>query len=323
MLLPEYANGLEYQTQRIDEAHKLIGILNGMDKVFYNPAKDKALFETYDKKSFEKKAVNKEELQDMLGLPVDKNIPMIGMVSRLVAHKGLDYVKTVFEKLIDWFIELKDDKTSKISVMNDSFYDLLRTDLFLLSSREKCFNAVQAMQSKALELFTNDHDRVIVNDVFSKYFRRMTFSSTLPADVARIRNERMQGVINRQVGEVFLIENEREIPYEQLLGSLKGIGFKKSLLYLFQGNIKNYGTPEWMPPASILLKAILDEDGLRALPEAKQLLRTESIFQNEFIKGDGRRTMIVAPMFVGADIYGLLELKATILAILSPSIRIL
>ena len=61
----------------------------------------------------------------------------------------------------------------------------------------------------------------------------------------------MQGVINRQVGEVFLIENEREIPYEQLLGSLKGIGFKKSLLYLFQGNIKNYGTSDWMPPASM------------------------------------------------------------------------
>jgi len=217
-------------------------------------------------------------------------------------------ISKCLRKLVDAYVEFlkAEDKMAKIPAMNDCFYDLLGTDLFLLSSREKCFNSVQAMQSKALDLFNNDHDRVIVNDVFSKYFRRMTFSSTLPADVARRRNERMQGVINRQVGEVFLIENEREIPYEQLLGSLKGIGFKKSLLYLFQGNIKNYGTADWMPPASILLKAVLDDEGLRALPEAKQLLRMESIFQNEFIKGDGRRTMIVAPLFVGADIYGLL-----------------
>ena len=220
-------------------------------------------------------------------------------------------ISQCLRKLVDAYVEFlkAEDKMEKIPAMNDCFYDLLRTDLFLLSSREKCFNSVQAMQSKALVLFTNDHDRVIVNDVFSKYFRRMTFSSTLPANVAGRRNERMQGVINRQVGEVFLIENEREIPYEQLLGSLKGIGFKKSLLYLFQGNIKNYGTADWMPPASILLKAVLDDEGLRALPEDKQLLRIESIFQNEFIKGDGRRTMIVAPMFVGADIYGLLVIE--------------
>ena len=44
----------------------------------------------------------------------------------------------------------------------------------------------------------------------------------------------------------------------------------------------------------------------RSLPEEQQLLRTESIFENEFIKGDERRTMIVSPLFVGANLYGLL-----------------
>ena len=42
----------------------------------------------------------RDRLQDMLDLPVDKNIPMIGMVSRLVSHKGLDLVKTIFEDLL-------------------------------------------------------------------------------------------------------------------------------------------------------------------------------------------------------------------------------
>lgn len=100
ILQPEYAHGLEHETRRVKEEGKLRGILNGIDKVFYNPAKDKALFETYDKKDFSKKLVNKEELQAMLDLPVDPNIPMIGMVSRLVAHKGLGYVKEVFEELL-------------------------------------------------------------------------------------------------------------------------------------------------------------------------------------------------------------------------------
>ena len=209
---------------------------------------------------------------------------------------------------IDSYIELikSDDKKAIIGKLNDHFSALLRSSIFVLSTREKCFNVVQALQNKALDSIEYDNDRILVNEFFSKIFRRLAFSGILPANSARRRNERMQGVINRQAGDVFLIENESEIPYEHLLGSLNGIGFKKSLLYLFQGKVKNQGDFAWMPPASILLKAICDENGLRSLPDEQQLLRTESIFENEFVIGEERRTMIVSPLFVGADLYGLL-----------------
>ena len=205
------------------------------------------------------------------------------------------------------------DKESSVMSMNEYFSELLRTDLFVLSTREKCFNILQTLQSRAMDSADSDHERIRINDVFSKYVRRLAFSGILPANSARRRTERMQGVINRQMGDVFLTDNKSEIPYEQLLGSLKGSGFKKSLLYLFQGNIKNYGEFCWMPSASILLKAIYDEKGLRSLPDEQQLLRTESIFENEFICGDERRTMIVSPLFVGPDVYGLFvnELEIT------------
>ncbi len=101
ILLPEFAHGLEHETRRVQEEGKLCGILNGIDKVFYNPAKDKALFAPYDRKDHAKKQINKTDLQDMLNLPIDENIPMIGMVSRLVAHKGLDFVKDVFEEVLN------------------------------------------------------------------------------------------------------------------------------------------------------------------------------------------------------------------------------
>lgn len=217
-------------------------------------------------------------------------------------------ISEALKGFIKAYLELLEscDRAKKIEEMNEWFSQLLRTDLFVLSSREKCFNILQTFQSKASESLSDDNDRIMVNDAFSKYFRRLAFSGILPANSARRRTERMQGVINRQVGDVFLIENEKEIPYEHLLGSLNGIGFKRSLLYLFQGKVKNHGKFGWMPPASILLKAICDDQGLRSLPDEQQLLRTESVFSNEFITGDERRTMIVSPLFVGADMYGLL-----------------
>lgn len=106
ILDPTFAHGLEYETRRVQEEGKLLGILNGIDKVFYNPSKDKALFENYDRKDFSLKSKNKEELQSMLGLPQDQSIPMIGMVSRLVAHKGLDMVKSVFEELLQERVQI-------------------------------------------------------------------------------------------------------------------------------------------------------------------------------------------------------------------------
>ncbi len=101
ILTPEYAHGLEYEVRRVKEEGKLVGILNGIDKNFYNPLKDKALFANYNRKDFSNKVVNKVELQKMLNLPVDENIPLIGMVTRLVAHKGLDIVKDALESILN------------------------------------------------------------------------------------------------------------------------------------------------------------------------------------------------------------------------------
>lgn len=71
-----------------ERAWKLSGILNGIDVVGYDPATDKNLYETYDAKHLEGKAVNKAKLQERLGLAVVPDVPLIGMVTRLVSPQG-------------------------------------------------------------------------------------------------------------------------------------------------------------------------------------------------------------------------------------------
>ena len=205
-----------------------------------------------------------------------------------------------------------EDKTSMLEVMNEKFTVLLKSDLFALSTREKFFNVLQTMQNKSLSILGNDADRDLINDVFTKFYRRLAFSGILPANSARRRNERMRSVVNRQMGEVFLNESGAEIPYENLLGGLYGLGFEKSLLYLFQGNVKNKGEQNWRVPASILLKAYSEGKDIKTPSEELQLLRTEYIFENEFVDETKRRTMVVAPLFVGENVYGLLVIELPI-----------
>ena len=78
----------------------LTGILNGIDTVEWNPAADGYLTHTYDAANLIGKTANKFELQRRLGLHIDPDIPVFGLVSRFAHQKGVDLVLEVAEKLI-------------------------------------------------------------------------------------------------------------------------------------------------------------------------------------------------------------------------------
>ncbi len=93
-----YAHGLDPIIRK--NHFKLCGILNGIDINDYNSELDKHLFANYSAEDFENKKICKSELQKFLNLPVKPETPLIAMVSRLVAHKGLDLVTAVIEELL-------------------------------------------------------------------------------------------------------------------------------------------------------------------------------------------------------------------------------
>ncbi len=98
ILYAYYAHGLEGILSR--NQGKLTGILNGIDTVRYDPMTDQALLHPFSARTPAQKVKNKLDLQKDLGLPVDKEIPMIGIVSRLVSHKGLDLVLRVLHDIL-------------------------------------------------------------------------------------------------------------------------------------------------------------------------------------------------------------------------------
>ncbi len=95
---PWFAHGLDGIIR--DRAFKVSGIVNGIDVDVYNPATDTHLWENFNAEDMSGKAVNKAELQKLCGLPERSDVPVVGIVTRLVTHKGLDLVKFVFDSLI-------------------------------------------------------------------------------------------------------------------------------------------------------------------------------------------------------------------------------
>ena len=104
---PTYANELKmaYFAHRLESImrqceYKLHGVLNGIDTEVFDPATDKRIAYNYSVGDMEGKAKDKAELQRMLGLREDPDMPIVGIVSRLVSHKGLDLVCEVIHDMM-------------------------------------------------------------------------------------------------------------------------------------------------------------------------------------------------------------------------------
>ncbi len=68
------------------------GIVNGVDTATWNPKVDKNIPANYSASDLKGKTVCKKELQEYFGLPVRNEVPVIGLISRLVSQKGISEV---------------------------------------------------------------------------------------------------------------------------------------------------------------------------------------------------------------------------------------
>lgn len=98
ILSDEYGEGLNHVLQLRN--NDLWGIVNGIDYDVWNPKTDKSLYTNYTVKSLNKRIENKLSLQKELGLNQDKDVMLVGIVSRLTLQKGFDLVVSKMEEML-------------------------------------------------------------------------------------------------------------------------------------------------------------------------------------------------------------------------------
>lgn len=103
--------GYEFFGERLDgdlrsNSAKLKGIVNGIDYDQYNPKTDPLIYKNYDGRSLKSKKDNKTYIQEKLKLPVQPDVPMIGMVTRIVDMKGFDLIEHVFHEILSQDIQM-------------------------------------------------------------------------------------------------------------------------------------------------------------------------------------------------------------------------
>ena len=90
----------------IPRRYKLCGITNGIDTDIFNPQTDSVISNNYNYETIRFKSLNKKALQREMGLEINNNIPLIGMVTRLTTQKGIELLKEVSEEIANLPIQL-------------------------------------------------------------------------------------------------------------------------------------------------------------------------------------------------------------------------
>jgi starch synthase len=90
VLTPEYGKGLDDLLRQ--RRNRLVGILNGVDYAHWDPASDQRLPHQYGPGDITGKLLCRDELRKLSGLSDAGQVPILGMVSRLAAQKGIELV---------------------------------------------------------------------------------------------------------------------------------------------------------------------------------------------------------------------------------------
>jgi starch synthase len=100
----EFAFGLEGVLNKRKDA--LFGILNGLDYSIWDPASDRSIAANYSAADPAGKARCKRELQKLCRLPVENELPLIGIVSRLAEQKGFDILPGAIDAICGMGLQL-------------------------------------------------------------------------------------------------------------------------------------------------------------------------------------------------------------------------
>lgn len=104
---PTYAEEIQQPEQGcnldsilVEKSDKLRGIINGIDINEWNPESDPLLEEHFNTVDLSGKAKLKEQIQKTFGLPINPEVPLFAMISRLASQKGFDTLTPVLDSIL-------------------------------------------------------------------------------------------------------------------------------------------------------------------------------------------------------------------------------
>lgn len=97
--------------------------------------------------------------------------------------------------------------------------------------------------------------------------------------------------------------------YYSIVNNLYRVHMESSYIYTYRKPVFHSATSEWKRPDKILLKAYNNKDDLNSLTADAGTLSSFELLNNRYTPFDRQRTMVVSPLFMNEEQYGIIVLE--------------
>jgi starch synthase len=132
ILSPEMGMGLDPLLR--ERQKRLFGVVNGIDYNEWNPASDPNVPHRFDAETLDRRAANKTALQQQARLPARKS-PLVGMITRLDAVKGMD----LMEPVLTWLLEEEDAQFVLLGTGSPEYHEMFERIQACFPDRARAF----------------------------------------------------------------------------------------------------------------------------------------------------------------------------------------
>ena len=101
---PEFGFGLQQHINA--HAHKLFGIVNGVDYMEWSPEHDKRIAANFSADTLKGKLICKNDLQKHFHLEQREDVPLVGFVGRFAKQKGIELIAEIVEWVLGHDVQI-------------------------------------------------------------------------------------------------------------------------------------------------------------------------------------------------------------------------
>ena len=216
------------------------------------------------------------------------------------------YFKKVFEVL-------KSDDKGGITLTEEAkayipegFENLMTSRNMKYIANDKLCRVIDYLTDRFITVLENADDKkdmaLIFTGLYQVYIKAaVTYCEDRVDDMKKF--SMYSGLITK---DLLIFDSFDDSAYSSVTGKLRALNIKSSYLYVFENTIVHKNGEKWTPPESVLFKSYHNGQDLEEFFDEDQKLGIRHLFDHGYIPKDRRFTMVLFPLFLNEEQYGLL-----------------
>lgn len=248
------------------------------------------------------------------------DIQTISSISKYLfdSHKNgniISEVRSNFEAFLqDLFKFLNSDDNGNITLINsgdiiekipEMFEELLSPEMMKCTDHDRLCSVIDYLNQRFTAGLENLEDKKRLSDVFINLYQIMMRA------VVNYSNKRIDDVgflawqSNIITKDMLLFDSYDDSGYGTVTDKLMRLNMASSYIYVFPETLTHTKGEKWTPPEKVLLKSYHNKDKTEIVPVEEQEISIRKLFNHKYIPTDRQFTMILSPLFLNEDHYGL------------------